>query len=183
MTTLTSTNNLKHDIEQDITAWLVEYIEKNHKFYNYKFPPCPYAKSARLANQIDICPYQSGSMSTFVRDCVDQLINNSDRTVSIVVFPYYARWNYYLKYVIDNLNKKIVNRDFYAQYGIALTTQNRFSGPWQGYPYFIVIINKLSDVLDGHRALLKTDYYTPWAKHHYDAVVNRRQQKIDKYKK
>ena len=46
----------------------------------------------------------------------------------------------------------------------------------------MVMINKLDPVLDGHRALLKTDYYKPWSKGHYDAVVVRRQKLYDKYK-
>ena len=181
MTIHTFTNNITADIKQDITTWLVEYIEQNHKFYDYKFPPCPYARSARLKGLIDIQPYESGGMRQFIRAQTDRLINNNTHNVCIMVFPYYAKWFFHLRYVIENLNKKIINKDFYAQYGTALTTQSQYPGFMSGGPYFIVIINRLSDVISGHNALLKTNYYTPWASHHYNDVVVRRQKMIDKY--
>ena len=95
---------------------------------------------------------------------------------------------YNLKYR-DKYGKMVIccdggswRKDYYSQYGFALNTKSQYPGLFNSGPYFIVIINKLSDVLSGHQALLNTDYYKPWANHHYDAVVNRRQKMYEKYK-
>jgi hypothetical protein len=86
-----------------------------------------------------------------------------------MAFPMRMRWYFHLHFMLNRLNKELVPQDLYIQYG--KTDQ-----------YFIVITNKLSDVLDGHKSLLKTDYYKNWSKDHYDAVVERRQKIYEKYK-
>jgi len=91
--------------------------------------------------------------------------------------------NWFLKRYMKKLNARVVANDLYCQFGTALKTQSRYTGLFNQGPYCIVIINKLSDILDGHRALLKTDYYKPWAPHHYQAVVERRQHTLDNYNK
>ncbi len=169
-------------ITEDIWNWITGYVEVNHKFYDYKFPPCPYAKSARLKGLVDVVAHQSGNMFDYIDQQTNDLINNKQYNIRILVFAPRYQYRYGLKKFINNLNQKIVPQDFYAQYGFALKTKSQYTGFLNSGPYFIVIINKLSDVMAGHRALLNTDYYKPWAKHHYDAVVVRRQEMYDKYK-
>lgn len=171
-----------NDIKQDIQNWLVNYIEENHKFYDYKFPPCPFARSARLRGLIDIKIYESGGIRDFIRTHLKELIDDSEHEICLMVFPPYVKWLFYIKWFIFNLNKKIVKLDYYAQFGTALKTESKYPGILIGNPYFIVIVNKLSDVLRGQQALEKTDYYKPWANHHYEAVVVRRQQIYEKFK-
>jgi hypothetical protein len=57
---------MKTEIEQDIWNWITNYIEVNHEFYNYKFPPCPYARTARLKGSVDIVAYESGNIKKFI---------------------------------------------------------------------------------------------------------------------
>ena len=144
---------MKNIVEKDIWEWIKNYIEVNHEFYDYKFPPCPYAKSSRL--------------------------KNNNLTTKILAFPNYFKFNICLKFLINNINKKLVKRDYYIQYGNAVGTDSVYDGG----PYFIIIINKLSDVLSAHNSLAKTDYYSFWSSKHYDTVVNRRKNFFEKYKK
>lgn len=171
-----------NDIINDIWDWIIGYVETNHKFYDHKFPPCPYAKAARLKGLVDIVPHESGNTLSFIEKNVDDLINNKKYNVRVLVFAPRYKYRYGLKSFINKLNKKIISKDYYAQYGTALKTSSKYPGFLNKGPYFIVIVNKLSDVLAGHQALLNTDYYKPWAQHHYDAVVVRRQEMYEKYK-
>jgi len=170
-----------NEINNDILNWIINYIEVDHKFYDYKFPPCPYAQSARLKGLIDIQSYNSGSTWKFVFQRVTTFAENKQHNVCILAFPNYTKWNFLLRWRIRQLNKKLINKDYYMQYGLALKTQSRYPELLTRKPYFVVIINCLSDVLSGHRALLKTDYYKPWAAHHYNDVVVRRQKMYEKY--
>jgi hypothetical protein len=160
---------MNNEIEQNIWNWITEYIEVENEFYNYKFPPCPYAKSARLKGMVDVVAYTTGNPYKFIKHQIEDLNTHRKFNIKVMAFPMRMRWYFHLHFMLNRLNKELVPQDLYIQYG--KTDQ-----------YFIVITNKLSDVLDGHRSLLKTDYYKNWAKDHYDAVVERRQKIYEKYK-
>jgi hypothetical protein len=174
---------IKDQVEDDIQNWIINYIEVNHKFYNYKFPPCPYARSARLKGQLDISVYESGNVLKFIKNQIDQLITLPDLKTRVIVFPPKIKYYFWLPMMIRQMNKRIIELDYYAQYGTAIHTQSAYNGILKNKPYRIVIVNKLSDVLDGHKALLNTDYYTPWADHHYNAVVTIREKLYEKHKR
>ena len=171
-----------NNVTDDIWNWITGYVEVNHKFYDYKFPPCPYAKSARLKGLVDVVAHNGGNMFQFIETQTTDLIDNKKYNIRILVFAPRYKYRPGLKTFINNLNAKIISKDFYAQYGVALKTHSQYPGFFNRGPYFIIILNKLSDVLEGHQALLNTDYYKSWAAHHYDAVVTRRQQMYEKYK-
>jgi len=169
---------VKNVVEKDIWNWVQNYIEVNHEFYNYKFPPCPYAKSARLKNSVEVSAYEKDYIK-FIKNEIIFLLKNKKITTKILTFPNYFKFNICLKFLINNINKKLIKRDYYIQYGNAVGTNSLYDGG----PYFIIIINKLSDVLDAHQSLIKTEYYSFWSKKHYDVVVTRRQKFFEKYKK
>lgn len=168
------------EIKQDILDWITGYIEVNHKFYDYKFPPCPYARAARLKGLLDIQVYESGRAIDFVESKVQEVID-TQYTVRVLVMPPRFKHNWFLKNHMSKLNARIVANDLYCQFGTALKTTSRYSGWFNQGPYAIVIVNRLGEILSGHQQLLKTDYYKPWAEHHYDAVVTRRQRVYDDY--
>jgi hypothetical protein len=159
---------MNNEIEQNIWNWIIEYIEVENEFYNYKFPPCPYAKSARLKGIVDVVAYNSGSPYKFIKQQIEDLNTHRKFNIKVMAFPMRMRWYFHLHFLLNRLNKELVPRDLYIQYG-------------KTDKYFIVITNKLSDVLDGHKSLLKTDYYKNWSKDHYKAVVERRETLYKKY--
>ena len=173
----------KTKIEQDLWSWITDYIEVNHKFYDYKFPPCPYAKAARLKGLVNVTAWASGSATKFIKEQTDLLALEQKYNVQVLVFPARFKWYYHLRWVVSYLNKQLIPKDLYAQFGTAIKTKSQYPGMFEHGPYFIVIINKLSDVLNGHQSLSKSDYYAPWADHHYQDVVTRRQQMYERYKK
>lgn len=165
---------MNQQIKQDIWDWITGYIEVNNEFYDYKFPPCPYAKSARLKGLVDVSVYMSGNPYAFAKKQVADLITEKKFNVRIMAFPYWMRWLYPLHWALRKLNQRLIGNDFYIQYGKIVDVVDR--------SYFIVIVNKLSDVLAGQTLLNKTDYYKNWSTKHYQAVVTRRQEAFDKYK-
>lgn len=165
---------MKQDIEKDIWSWIQTYVEANHEFYDYKFPPCPYAKAARLKGMVNVTAYESGSISQFIKNSVQ-----SSHNVQVLVLPPKIRWYYHIHWLLKNINKKLILSDRYVQYGMAVTTHSKYPG-LKG-PYFIIIVNVLSDVIAGHNALSFSDYYKGWDKSHYDNVVLRRNKMIKQH--
>jgi hypothetical protein len=92
------------------------------------------------------------------------------------------KWNWILRLFLHFKNKSLIQKDFFIQYGIAITTESKFTDISKGKPYFIVIINKLSDVMKGHKELLKTSYYDKWSAQHYHDVVEKRNKIINNSK-
>jgi len=164
------------NVEQDIWDWVINYIEVPNEFYNYKFPPCPYARSARLKGLMDVTAYQDGSIKDFINSQVNDIVENKKFDVRVMVFPAQVRWYFHVHSHVQNLNKKIIPHDYYVQYGRALQTTSQYPGFFKGKPYFIVIVNKLSNVLAGHMSLLTTDYYENWSPSHYTNIVTRRKE-------
>jgi hypothetical protein len=174
---------MKNKIEKDIWEWITNFLEVNHEFYHYKFTPCPYAKSARLKGLVNVTAYTVGSKIGFIEQQTEQFLADKQYNVQIFVFPSYLRWFFHVRWKIHQLNKKLIPNNYYAQYGWARPTKSQYPGLFNSSPYFIVIINKLSDVLSGHKSLLDTDYYSQWSKSHYNNVVERRNNMVKKYKK
>jgi hypothetical protein len=167
--------------ESEILDWIKSWLEVDHKFYDYKFPPCPYARAARLKDQVTIQAWTHGSWWKFIQQQAWAVVADPTKTVSISVFPAEASWAFWLPWQIQRLNKQLVHQDYYAQYGVAVKTRSCSSFSLARHrPYFIVIVNRLSDVLAGHRSLLKTDYYQPWSPEHYQSVVTRREEFYNK---
>lgn len=170
-------------VKQDIWDWITQYVEVDNEFYNYKFPPCPYAKSARLKGLVTVEAYQSGDVKDFINSTLQEHTTKKQHQVCVMALPPQTRWRWGLKKYINSLNKDLIPNDYFIQFGFAVKTQSRYSGFFNSGPYFIVIINKLSDVLSGHESLLKTDYYKNWAYYHYYDVAERRQKLYQKYSK
>jgi len=171
---------MKLAIIQDIKNWLINYIEVNHEFYNYKLPPCPYAKTARINGTVDICVWQNENIKKFILEEVQSLKDNKKFNVKIMVFPAKMRWYFHIHHYIKKLNNQLVLQDYYAQIGRAIDTKSKFNEILKNNPYFIIIVNKLSDVMDGQHALSKTQYYLSWSPGHYNDVVVRRQNLFEK---
>lgn len=171
--TLLYTFNMLEQVKQDIWSWIENFVEQNHKFYDYKFPPCPYARQARLKGLVDVHAYQDHAWQ-FTRDQIQDLVEHREYNVRVLAFPYWQRWNYLLRWRIARLNRTLVKDDYYAQFGAAVTTHSRYPGLFLGRPYFVVIINKVSDVVQAQAALARTDYYKNWTEEHYHNVVVKR---------
>jgi hypothetical protein len=169
-------------IEKDIWDWLIHYIEVPNKFYNFKFAPCPFAKSARLKNLVDIKVYNQGNFLKFIKDNSVNLILESSLNTRIMVFPPYFKYLFFIKWYLFYLNTKFIKQNYYIQFGNAVTTKSKYNSFFKNQPYRIIIINKLSDVLDAKKILEKTSYYDNWNKKHYKSVVLRRDKFFRKYK-
>jgi hypothetical protein len=178
-----SMTELTKQIEHDIWEWLKNYIEVEHKFYDYKFPVCPFAKAARLKGTVAVKVYESGSIKEFIQSTVTETIAGPDHDICIMIMPPRACWTLGLTKMIDKLNQEIMSQGYFIQSGAAVNTQSLYPGLFNQGNYFAVFLNQLDPVLQGHKYLLTTDYYTYWSKNHYKDVVVRRQKTYDNFLK
>ena len=174
--------SIKSQVEKDIWKWIKDYIEIPNKFYDYKFPVCPYAKAARLKGIVTVKAWSQGSIKEFITQGVHELVADPDHEIVVLAMPPRAKWTWGIKKLVEKLNAEIISQDYFVQHGIAVKTKSLYPGLFNSGKYFVVLVNRLGPVLEAHQSLLKTDYYRPWSKKHYTAVVTRRQKLYDKYK-
>jgi hypothetical protein len=65
--------------QQDIVNWIVNFVERPHPLLN-GWAPCPYARRARVDNQLDIRP----GMINPISDCAFQLMG----TLDVIAYVY-----------------------------------------------------------------------------------------------
>jgi len=169
-------------VQAAIWDWIKNYVEVDNKFYDYKFAVCPYAKAARLKGIVDVQAWNEGSIKKFIADNIRRLVADPKLEICVLAMPPRTKWHWGIKRLINKLNQEVIPQGYYVQYGQAIKNSSIYPGLFNGGKYFVVLVNRLDPVLDGHRALLKTSYYKPWSKKHYTAVVTRRQEQYEKYK-
>lgn len=174
---------IKSDVERDIWDWIVNYIEVDNKFYDYKFPVCPYARSARLSGIVTVVAWEQHSVKQFIQQQVRAIVSDPDHDICVLVMPPRKKWIWGIKNLIAKLNAEVIPSGYFVQYGTAVKTKSRYPGWFNQGRYFVVFVNKLEPVLQGHQQLIRTDYYKPWSKKHYEDVVVRRQKLYETYLK
>jgi len=183
MCSSTGMTELTQQIKADIWHWIEHYIEVPNKFYDYRFPVCPFAKAARLQGIVQVRPWISGSIKDFIRQGVHQLIQDQQKEICVMVMPPRAKWRWGIPALIESINAEIIPQGAFVQFGTAIGTTSQYPGLFNQGEYFVVLVNNVDAVMEAHRALLNTDYYRPWSRGHYHDVVIRRQRLVEKYGK
>ena len=173
---------LKTEIDQDIWNWFDEFVTRPNEFYGNKFPPCPYARAALIAETVDVCIWNSGDVRLFIRENSEAMRDSPKLTTRVMVFPPRVQFTWGISEFVETLNTELIPDDIFLNTGVAKTSVSRYENSG-GKPYFIVVANILDPVLKGAHSLKKSDYYEDWPKSHYDLVVERREKLAGRYKK
>jgi hypothetical protein len=170
-------------IEQDLWTWLNAFVAANNSFYAGKFPPCPYARSAILAGQVDVTVYLEGDVRAFIREKTIELRDSPKLSTRVIAFPPRVQWKWGISEYVEGINAEMISDDVFLNTGVTKTMPSRYSGSRAGELYFIVVANRIGAVLAGSEALKRTDYYSNWPPEQYELVVERRARMADRYGK
>ena len=170
-------------IEQDVWTWLKAFVTVDNAFYAGKFPPCPYARSAILADQVDVKVYTNGDIRAFIREKTIELRDSPSLSTRVMVFPPRVQWQWGISEFVERLNTETIPDNVFLNTGVTKTKASRYPGCRAGELYFIIVANRVDAVLAGSEALKKTDYYSNWPREQYELVVERRERMVDLYGK
>lgn len=168
------------DIEDDIWAWMREFVAVKNEFYNARFPPCPFAQRALMTRTVDVAAWQSGDVREFIRHHAMRMQAEPRLTTRVMAFPPRTQAAWGLTDFVESLNTKLIQCNLFLNTGIAKTTISRYPGSL-ARPYFIVVANSLDAVLKGAEALKQTGYYDDWPKEQITIVVERRERLARRY--
>lgn len=176
------TNNVIEQVQKDIDHWVKTFVEESNEFYDNRFPVCPYARSARLANESTVQVYDGSGVKKFISEKQQWLIDHDQYFVMLMIFP--TRVGYYpgIKKFIKETWKSTVPEDYFSLGGFANHTKCAFPGLLNNGEYYVIGMNKLSKVLPAVEILKKKGYYDYWSAEHHKDIVEIRQQAYEKYK-
>ena len=171
-------NNLNEQIINDCVYWLENFVEKPHKFYNFEFSPCPYAKKIRIGKQLLIKAFDEGSFLDFVNSSIDMYFESSKIVLAMLAPSTFD--TVINRFRLKRLNKVLVPKNSYLQVGNTKGMKSRY--PNDDDFYMVILVNKLDMVLEGSNYLKEhTNYYENWTKKHLQTVVSDRENLWKKY--
>lgn len=170
-------------IERDVWVWLKTFVTVDNIFYAGKFAPCPYARAAILANQVDVKVYPSGNTRAFIREKTIEMRDSKKLSTRVIVLPPRVQWQWGISEYVEALNAEVIRDNVFLNTGVTKTMASRYPGSRADEFYFIVVANRWDAVLAGSKALERTDYYNNWPRDQYELVVQRRERMVERYRK
>lgn len=151
-------------IQQQLEEWIVDFVEKPNPLLN-NWPPCPYARQSRLANQIHIVfdsPFATFNYVNFLNDydvvvlCFDPVEFSSEQVITFT----------------KNLNSKIMPMD-YVVLEDHPDSEESINGVKMNFGKCgLMILQHLSKLNLAAEQLQKKGYYNVWSSENLDQVVN-----------
>jgi hypothetical protein len=172
--------SIVQQVEEDVWAWIHNFVTVKNDFYKGKFAPCPYAAKAVQNNTVDVQVWESGDVRQFIREQAILMRESPTLTTRVMAFPPQTAFQWGLSDYVEDLNAELISSNVFLNTGVAQTTKSRYPGSSRE-PYFIVVANSLAAVLAGAESLQKTDYYKNWPAAHYALVVERRARMAKRY--
>lgn len=153
----------QNTVESALLKWMEEFVEVPHPSLG-GWPPCPYARQARLSNNIDIRqgvdPYS---------DCLSLLYY--DWSKEVVVFWYDEVEPTMFVEDVDRANGILLSKDIVALEDHP-ATEEIVSGIKMNFGYFpIIVLQKNSKLNEAADQLRSKGYYNTWSQEDLDKIV------------
>ena len=160
-------------IKEDIISWAVDHVEKNGD----PFPICPYAKQARLKNQVKIVVVDKAY--NFLQQVCNEAggFNLTNLKLIILACPDMDITPDSLNDYIHALNHVYVPLDVYLMASYPEDDNEPFmDGDWEpDNEFFMVLIQPFKELEEASAHLDKIGYYNNWSQEYYTDTVKLRQ--------
>jgi hypothetical protein len=146
-----------------LLSWMEEFVEKPHPGLG-DWPPCPYARQARLTNQIDIRPGIDP-----LTDCLR--MEHDDWSKEVVVFWYdYIDPELFID-LVNRANSILLEKDIVALEDHP-ETEEIIAGVKMNFGLCpIVVLQKNSKLNQSADQLKEKGYYHSWSQSDLDKIV------------
>lgn len=98
----------QNKIKQQLDQWLVEFVETNNSALN-NWPPCPYAKAARLGDMISI---KFATVSEFVEAIRESIDTLAGKDVVVICFDHNTISPEHLQEFVQGMNQTLMPADY-----------------------------------------------------------------------
>jgi hypothetical protein len=161
------------EIEQKLTDWMVNFVEKPHPGLG-NWPPCPYARQARLANRIEIVHSDHQGLIATVEQ---QLPKLEQKEVVVICFDHTKISAQELEKLIKIYNQQVLMDRNYVILEDHPDSKELVNGVHMNFGHCgLLIIQKLDKLTTASEQLKTKGYYDTWNQAELDQVVTWRNQ-------
>lgn len=158
---------VKHDIEQ----WIVNFVEVSHPALG-GFPPCPYARSARLKKSYEV--YLGSDPYYDLKNRARYGMNNKE----VIIYAYDPKeWPHELFAAsIDSANKEhLLRNDILALEDHPADIEDVNGVIMNQGTYALALVQSLSDLNQKARLVAKKGFYDSWPDEYLQALFQHRE--------
>jgi hypothetical protein len=154
------------NVEAELFKWMEEFVETPHPNLG-TWPPCPYARQARLTNNIEL---RQGNEP--YADCLSTVNDNWDKEVIIYWYDHTKIPVENFLADVNNANHLLISEDIVALEDHP-NVQEIVSGVKMNFGYCaIIVIQKNSKLNHAADQLRSKGYYDTWSKSDIDKIVS-----------
>lgn len=155
------------EIVEKLTKWMTEFVEApNSKLGNW--PPCPYARQARVNNKISIKFSTVEEFDEVVRESFETL---EDKEVVVICFDHRTVNPDYLKNLVEDMNHVLMPMNYVIleDHPDSLEYVNGVNMNFGECG--LLVLQKLDKLNKASEQLKEKGYYDTWSQEELDEVV------------
>jgi hypothetical protein len=161
------------DIEKKLTEWMVNFIEQPHPDLD-RWAPCPYARQARISNQIKIVHSDHRRLTATVEQVLPEL---EEKEVVVVCFDHSEISAQELEKLIKVYNQQVLMARNYVILEDHPDAEELINGVPMNFGHCgLLIIQRLDKLTTASEQLKSKGYYNSWSQSELDQVVTWRSQ-------
>ena len=161
------------EIEQKLTDWMVDFVEKPHSDLD-NWSPCPYARQARINQQIKIVHSDHEKLLDTVEQVLPEL---EQKEVVVVCFDHTKISAQDLEKLIKVYNQQVLMARNYVILEDHPDAEELINGVHMNFGHCgLLVIQKLDQLTTASEQLKSKGYYDTWNQSELDQVVTWRSQ-------
>jgi len=161
------------EIEQKLTDWMVDFVEQPHPGLG-RWAPCPYARQARIADQIKIVHSDHRRLIVTVEQQLPEL---EQKEVVVICFDHTKISAQELEKLIKVYNQQVLMDRNYVILEDHPDAEELINGVPMNFGYCgLLIIQRLDKLTTASEQLKSKGYYDTWSQAELDQVVTWRSQ-------
>jgi anion-transporting ArsA/GET3 family ATPase len=158
----------QQQIQQQLEAWLVNFVEKPNPMLN-GWAPCPFARKSRVANRFDINFASADTLAATIESAAQQLSRLD--VIAVCVDPAEISANNLAK-LVERLNQQLMPQDVLLLEDHPEDVE-LVNGVHMNFGVCaIVLVQQLSKINEASAQLKNQGYYDCWSPENLDSVVS-----------
>lgn len=161
------------EIEQKLTDWMVNFVEQSHRGLG-QWAPCPYARQARINNQIKIVHSDHQRLMATVEQQLPEL---EHKEVVVICFDHTKISAQDLEKLIKVYNQQVLMARNYVILEDHPDAVELVNGVHMNFGHCgLLVIQRLDKLTTASEQLKSKGYYNTWSQSELDQVVTWRSQ-------
>lgn len=156
------------EIEQKLTDWMINFVERPHPGLG-NWPPCPYARQARITNKIKIVHSDHRRLIATVEQVLPEL---EQKEVVVICFDHTKISAQELEELIKIYNQQVLMDRNYVILEDHPDAEELINGVHMNFDHCgLLVIQRLDKLTTASEQLKSKGYYNTWNQAELDQVV------------